>query len=305
MSNNLILKNIWPILTREVKRSASKCFVGVAYFGQNGARMLPLKKGSILVVDASERALKAGQTCPNELLNLYHKGVHIYSKEGLHAKLYLIGNILYCGSANVSGNSENYLTECLLRTKDKKAIADTKTFILSLCRLELGENEIREMSKHYRRPKMLGGLRKLYSKSNSTNFHVVNLKLKDWSAYELKEAEKGRTIAYRHRKNKSRHRVEEFSWSGKNVSFKKGDNILQITRDINNTYVTPVGKLIYMKKWNNGKRAGHICWVEVPNKRRKTLQVVKKQLGNSNARFLLRGGKKKTEFENSLIEIWK
>ena len=50
---NLITKNIWFDLTKVVKANKSKSVVAVAYFGQNGANMLPLTKGSVLVVDAS------------------------------------------------------------------------------------------------------------------------------------------------------------------------------------------------------------------------------------------------------------
>ena len=129
----LITNNIWQTLTSALKNTNGKSIVAVAYFGQNGAKMLPLKKGDILVVDASEKALKTGQTCPDELLKLYNKGVQVYSFDNLHAKLFLIGNVLYCGSTNVSGNSAKRLKEAILTTNDKIAIEDAKTFIKSLC----------------------------------------------------------------------------------------------------------------------------------------------------------------------------
>lgn len=66
----LLTGNIWSELTKTVRKSRLKSIVAVAYFGKNAANMLPLSKGSVLLVDASVTALKNGQTCPDELLKL-------------------------------------------------------------------------------------------------------------------------------------------------------------------------------------------------------------------------------------------
>ncbi len=298
----LISKNIWAELTNAVKKTKSKSIVAVAYFGQNGSKMLPLKKGSVLVIDASEKALKMGQTCPDELLKLYYKGIHIYSQESLHAKLYVFGNTLYCGSANVSGNSANRLKEVLLKTNNKEALENAKTFINSLCRIELGDDEINRMKKFYNPPKNFGGVKKP-RENNSGNFYIVKLRLTDWSEKELAEAEKGRTTAQRNRVNKSRHRVEEFGWSGK-TSFKKGDTILQITKESHKKYVATIGKLIHIRKWSNGKQTKYICYVEVPDKRRKNLETIKKQLNREDVKAILRGGRKNVELEGRILKLW-
>lgn len=302
-SIELITKNIWTELTKAVKQSETKSMVAVAYFAKNAAKMLPLNKGSVLVVNASLQNLKCGSICPDDLLELYYKGVHIYSHEYLHAKLYIIGSSLYCGSANVSPNSANNLKEVLLKTNNKEAINDAKTFIKTLSnRIELGEEEIIRMNQFYNPPKNFG-IRNKSDNSNSSNFYIVNLRTRPWSEKEQQEADKGRETANKNRINKSRHRVDEFSWGSK-VSFKKGDTILQITKEDDKKYVTPIGKLIHIRKWSNGKSTRHICFVEVPNKRRKNLEIVKKQLDNADAKSILRGGKKKIELENSIKQLW-
>jgi len=299
----LLTKNIWTEVTKAVKQSKTKSMVAVAYFAKNAAKMLPLNKGSVLVVNASLQNLKSGSTCPNDLLELYYKGVHIYSHEYLHAKLYVIGNALYCGSANVSPNSANNLKEVLLKTNNKDAINDAKTFIKTLSnRIELGEKEIIRMNKFYNSPKNFG-VRNKSDESNSSNFYIVNLRIRDWSEKEQTEADKGRETANKNRTNKSRHRVDEFSWGGK-VSFKKGDTILQITKEEDKKYVAPIGKLIHIRKWSNGKTSKHICYVEVPDKRRKNLETVKKQLDITDAKSIMRAGKKKVELENEIKQLW-
>jgi len=299
---NLITKNIWPELTNTVKGSRVKSIVAVAYFGQSGANMLPLSKGSILLVDASITALKNGQTCPDELLKLYYKGVHIYSLENLHAKLFVIGNTLYCGSANVSGNSANRLKETLLKTTDKDAIADAKVFINSFCRIELGDDEITRLSKFYKPPKFFGGPRNV--NNDNTEFHICKLSLSEYSEEEEDQAEKGREVANKNRVNKSRHRIDEYLWTGE-IKFKKGDTILQIVKEDAKSYGSPVGKLIHIRKLSNGDKTKYFCFVEVPDKRRKNLEVIKKQLSEIDAKAILRGGKKNIELETSIKGLWK
>ena len=298
----LITKNLWSEITRAVMQTKTKSFIAVAYFGQNGSKMLPLNKGSVLVVDASEKALKTGQTCPDELLKLYYKGVHIYSQESLHAKLYVIGNNLYCGSANVSGNSANRLKEVLIKTDDKIAIEDAKEFINAFCRIELGDDELKLMAKIYVAPKNLGENKKMVE-NEYANFYIVYLRLADWTEKDEEEANKGRERANRNRINKSRHRVDEFKWGSK-LSFKIGDTILQITEEKDRKFVTPVGKLIHIRKWSNGKATKHICYVEVPERKRKNLEVVKKQLDILDTKAIMRAGKKKMELENRIKKIW-
>lgn len=298
----LVTKNIWTELTKAGKQSKTKSMVAVAYFAQNAAKMLPLNKGSVLVVDASLKNLKSGSTCPDELLKLYYKGVHIYSQENLHAKLYVIGNCLYCGSANVSQNSANNLKEALLKTNDKAAINDAKAFIKSLCRIELGEEEIIQMNKFYN-PPMNSGTRNKSSESNLSNFYIVNLKTKEWSDKEQEEADKGRETANENRINKSRHRLEEFSYDSK-IGFKKGDTILQIIKERDKKYVAPIGKLIHIRKWSNGTKIKYICYVEVPDKGRKNFETVKKQLDSTAVKSISRGGRKKIELENMIKQLW-
>jgi hypothetical protein len=65
MTIALLTKNIWRTLTAATQ-TRTKPAVAVAYFGQGAAGLLPLPSGSRLVVDASEGAVKSGQTCPAE-----------------------------------------------------------------------------------------------------------------------------------------------------------------------------------------------------------------------------------------------
>src|SRR4051812_17837057 len=61
MSSRLFIEGLWPELTRTARKCRQRCAVAVAYFGKGASKLLPLLRGSTLVVDASERAVTSGQ----------------------------------------------------------------------------------------------------------------------------------------------------------------------------------------------------------------------------------------------------
>lgn len=308
MAVTLITKNIWATLTKAAKLSKTKSMVAVAYFGQQGSNMLPLKKGSTLLVDASEKAVKSGQTCPAELLKLYFNGVQIYSLENLHAKLFVIGKELFIGSTNVSGNSCKLLQEAIVKTNDKQAIEDAKAFIESHTgKIEMGEEQLNRLSKMYNPPKNMGVRNpssKSLQKEKAPSFQVVKLKNITLSEQENEQVEIGAADAKKHRINKSRHSVDDFILDGK-VNLIKGDIIMQIVDEGNNVYVTPAGTLIHMRNWSNGKKNKTCCFVEIPNKRRKNINVLKKQLSAKTFKLINRNGRKNKAVAEELISLWK
>jgi hypothetical protein len=73
----------WHRITALVKRRPSRCQVAVAYFGTGASKLLPLRKGSTLVVDLSKRAVGTGQTKPSEVLKLVNKGVDASAEDAV------------------------------------------------------------------------------------------------------------------------------------------------------------------------------------------------------------------------------
>lgn len=308
MAIKLITKKIWSTITKAVKLSKTKSIVAVAYFGQNGSSMLPIKKGSTLLVDASEKAVKSGQTCPDELLKLYQKGVHIYSLENLHAKLFVIGKELFIGSTNVSGNSSNLLQEAIIKTSDKQAIEDAKAFIEGYTKNpDMGEDQLKRLSKMYNPPKNIS-VRNAFSKSlhkeKASSFQVVKLENIALSEEENEQVEIGAVDAQKHRIKKSRHLVDEFILPGK-INLMKGDIIIQFVDEGNNIYATPPGTLIHMRNWSNGKKNQTCCYVEIPNKRRKNINILKKKFSAKTFKLINRNGRKNKAVAEELISLWK
>src|SRR4051794_33416057 len=115
MKNQLLTTGVWKSLTAAAKDARKPAYVAVAYFGQRTSKLLPLPPNSRLVVDASDGAVKSGQTCPADLMRLQKRGVAIYSYQNLHGKVFVFGDVAFVGSTNVSNRSARILVEAALR----------------------------------------------------------------------------------------------------------------------------------------------------------------------------------------------
>lgn len=308
MATQLITKNVWREITNAAKSTRSKSIVAVAYFGQGGARLLPLKKGSLLLVDASEKAVKSGQTCPEELLKLYKKGVHIFSLPDLHSKVFVIGNNLFIGSTNVSSHSASILKEALYKTSDKKSVEEAKEYVKSFCKVELGEEELKRLQKIYNPPK-IWGKKTINSKKvkrvidQVPFFFTYNLSDYKYNDDEEIQSQKGNAIAVKKRINKSRHILDEFMWED-NLTAKTGDIILQIVEENKKTYVSPPGRLLHIRKWRKGSKDQFICFVEIPETKRKNIKWINKKLKPSEKKELKRNGRRSKAFAEKMYSLW-
>jgi len=73
----LINDNLWRVLPDIIKTS-KHVDAAIAYFGDTGASLLPLKGGDRLVVDMSPATVKAGSTNPHEIAKLVKRGVQVF-----------------------------------------------------------------------------------------------------------------------------------------------------------------------------------------------------------------------------------
>ncbi|MBM4781454.1 MAG: hypothetical protein GQE15_27550 [Archangiaceae bacterium] len=66
------------------------------------SKLLPLKKGSVLVVRADRVTMEQGQTNPFELEKLVKRGVRVFPLRNLHAKIFVFSDFAVVGSMNAS-----------------------------------------------------------------------------------------------------------------------------------------------------------------------------------------------------------
>lgn len=311
MSTELITGRVWARLNGARRKSRQRALVAVAYSGKGAARLLNLNSGSLLVVDASENAVKSGQTCPADLLALLDRGVRIFSYPGLHAKVYVFGKTAAVGSANASQRSADKLLEAIVMTTDARTVKRAKTFIESIAKDELGPKVLKELSKLYRPPRLPPEPRQpkpasptMLSASSLPRIRVVQLSRVTWSERDEAEHDAGEQMARRQRKRRRSWGVDDFQWIGAR-SFRKGDKVLMVTREVSGErFVDAPATVLHVRSYSYRNGAAAFVYVELPLARRRNLKVVAKALGRGWLRRLRRGGVLSHRMSEKLYGLW-
>lgn len=95
----------------------------MGYVGAGAPEVMPLRKGDMLVCDASPAAIKRRLTSTKALRQYDRNGVAVFSLAGLHAKVIAAKGFAWVGSTNASENSRDNLIEASVRIEGTKARA--------------------------------------------------------------------------------------------------------------------------------------------------------------------------------------
>ncbi|OQB80137.1 MAG: hypothetical protein BWX88_04644 [Planctomycetes bacterium ADurb.Bin126] len=144
--------DLWNAVQTHVER-AKHVSAAIAYLGQNGTKLLPLKRGDRLVVDMSFSAVTQGVTDPREVRKFVRRGVKVFTRTSLHAKFLVLDKTVIVGSANASMNSRRGLDEAGIITTDPAAVRKAMNFFENLCTEPVRERYLKECVKAYRPPK--------------------------------------------------------------------------------------------------------------------------------------------------------
>lgn len=298
MASEFLSEDIWKQVSKEARAYRGKSFVAVAYFGTGAAEMLPLKAGSHLVVDASDRAMKSGQTNPAELLKLYEKGVKVFSCKDLHAKVFVFGKTAYVGSANVSSNSAKIYREAVVRASDNSVVGDARRFVQDLALRELGPKEIEKLLAKYVPPKGGRGSKgKRGPRKSNLRLRIVFLDDPEDPPEEAKDGiTKGEKIAKQLMIDNSRHELD-YVWHNYDTKFVKGDVLLRVWPS---EFVSPPSTVL------NVTRTADIVvtHIECPKKHRKSLRSLKAKLSKSAFDRLKRQGIVGETVAKELLKAW-
>ena len=148
----LLTPRVWSNIQSIATGSRHPAHIAVAYFGDKGDKLLHLREGSSLVVDASIATVASGSTSPAALERMRRKGARVYTIEHLHAKVYAFRDVAFVGSANTSQRSERTLLEAVLRVDDKATVRAVRDFVESLCLNELTSSDLSELATYYKPP---------------------------------------------------------------------------------------------------------------------------------------------------------
>jgi len=311
MSTEFVSHEIWPQLTKAVRACRQRCAVAVAYFGAGAGRLIPLPKGSRLVVDASERAVASGQTAPGELLKLVRRGVAVYSVPNLHAKVFVIGRAAYIGSINVSSRSAAQLVEAVVRTTEGSAIRAAQQFVHDQCLHELTPTVLKRLSKLYRPPSIPGGKRgKTRAVNTATRptlprLMLAQLQLEDWNERDQTLHDAGLAAARKRREHPRSFEFDSFRNLGK-CRYQRGDVVIQVTDEGGGSVlVTPPANVLHVRSRRDGGRQVSFIYLEHPVRRRRPFKTLAKQLGHGSLKRLRRDGVvQDAAFAQALLNLW-
>jgi hypothetical protein len=235
MKSQFVSDGVWKVLTSAAK-SRKPALVAVAYFAQGASKLLALAPNSRLVVDASDGAVKSGQTCPTDLRRLQKRGVVIYSYPDLHAKVYAFDGLAFVGSANASNSSSSRLTEAVIRTTEQRVVRSAKAFVQGLCLDELSPGRLDRLARIYRPPRMpkgdgrQGKAPRRRPQSELPRLFLAQLKRIDPPEGSEDAYRRGALVAKSRRKRVRSYILDDFCW-GKNSLFRAGDKVVQVVEE--------------------------------------------------------------------------
>ncbi|OGW36495.1 MAG: hypothetical protein A2Y97_14035, partial [Nitrospirae bacterium RBG_13_39_12] len=172
----LFNNELWDEITVRVNK-AKRVNAAVAYLSKTGSELLPLKKGDRLVLDMSIAAVRQGVTDPREVQKFIDRGVHVFSRNSLHAKFLIIDNVLITSSANISMNSRGVLDEAGILTTDPVAIRRALSFFDKLCSEPVRAQYLKECLKAYQPPKFKAATTIPHRKPGQRGKRIVQAKL--------------------------------------------------------------------------------------------------------------------------------
>jgi len=308
MSASFVSKDIWSDLTRSALRSPASCHVAVAYFASGASQLLPLGRGSRLVVDASEKAVKSGQTCPAELIKLLKQGVEIFSVPNLHAKVFVLGKTAYIGSANVSTRSASTLIEAGIRITEPSVIKAARQFVQKQCLHQLTPEVLKYLAKIYRPPIVTGNNKgKRPPKAGSTRPELPPLRLaqlhrEDWPELDQATHDEALVVAEKRRQHKTQYLLESFRHAGK-CPYKGKDAVIQATDEGGGKILlSPPGNVLHVRRMRNKEVS--FVYLERPDRKRRQLKSVAKAVGSTQKRLRKSGLVKDADLAESLFKIW-
>jgi len=305
-------RNCWSRLKKAAIASRKPAYVAVAYFGKGASRLLPLPERSRLVVDASESAVKSGQTCPAELKILKRKkGVRIYSVDNLHAKVFVLGSKAFVGSANVSRHSADTLLEAMVATTDRKVVRAARRYVRGKFFEELGPKELDRLQQMYR-PPLMGGRGRA---KRSHGDHRVRPALSRLMLVHLDEGnppkgsesamEAGKIASKKLMEEPRTNKIDEPFWCLDKCRYNPGDIVVQVIHEKGGRQmVSPPAKVLNTKPWKKGSERCTFVFVEMPKRRWIRMERLAKRIGRGAQKNLRGEGKVSRDFEERLLAAW-
>jgi hypothetical protein len=187
----------WKVITPRVAAATQRVVAAMGYVGVGAHELLPLAKGDLLVCDLSESAVKSGATNPEAILDFLKAKVTVRSRQGLHAKVVVLGRRAYVGSNNASDHSAKKLIEATIETTDSSEVQKLRKFVEQLDGEEITKQRLQElMLLRPKRPRTPGGDIIVGELPNKlSEIKVLGLAYSNWTVSEKKAVDIGKRDA--------------------------------------------------------------------------------------------------------------
>lgn len=258
----LVNEDIWQTLP-DIIKPTRHVDAAIAYFGHDGAKLLPLKRGDRLVVDMSLATVKAGGTNPYEIEKLIARGVKVFTRRNLHAKIVVVDKTVLVGSANVSKNSRDNLDEAAVLTNDPITAQRAKEFLNRICTEPVFPEYLAECKRLYKPPRITGKQStkgKSIRRAAHAKLWLVNLV--DYHSFpdaELELFEKSEEKAHE-LINTVQYTLSTFHWSHKPKmanELETGDWVIQCIRHKDKSIsVYPPARLLFVDHYIRNQQTG-------------------------------------------------
>ena len=127
--DQLLTNNVWRQVSKHLG-AGDKKIAAIAYVTDE--THLPFRDGDVLICDASDAAIKSGETKAALLKTFLETGVELYSCPGLHAKTLVSDKLAVVGSSNLSASSADRLIEFSLLTHRIEIRSQVRAFVQKL-----------------------------------------------------------------------------------------------------------------------------------------------------------------------------
>jgi hypothetical protein len=289
--------------------------IAVAYFGKGATKLLPLDRGSTLIVDMSRPAVGSGQTLPKEILKLVNRGVEVHSVQNLHAKVFVIANRAFIGSTNVSNHSANGLIEACVETDNRTVVRSCRDFVASLCGEIITPRHATRMQRFYKPPKFGSPAVLRPNGKRVTPRHsplwIVPLVREGWEEADYEQEKQGMAKAKKNLRSTRRFFVEDFRWTADRFleRAQKGDLVIQaLNEGKRRIMVSPPARLIDIRAYTKGRSNRAIVYLESAKGVRRTgLRALAQRVG-PQVKKLCRGNSAKAlrdwALVHALLSVW-
>lgn len=253
---------LWPRITK-LSKGAGPRRVAVAYLARGASRLLKLEEDDILVVDMGDASVKTGRTDPKEVLAYLKKGVHVYSVENLHAKVFVLGRHVVVGSSNVSAHSRDNLVEAAVESTDPALRNSITGWIESLAIAPVTPKLAEAKAKLYNAPKWGGGgaartrRRRTAARPDVGRVWIINTKPAVIGDEENEILEEQKVAAKRLLKRPKGFWVDSIRYPAPAKFAREarpGHTVVEINRDGRSIDVWPPARVVYRRAYTSGGR---------------------------------------------------